>query len=89
MNKMALLLLMISIISLYGCQSNSKTVASGECPVGEPNCKDVVVDLPIDGDEKEVLPGCVGDDCTVPPATEDRNTSKPPASQTPTENQQN
>ncbi len=76
-------LLVLSILVLVGCVSKSSTFVSGECPVGEPNCDDFVVNPPIENDGKEVMPGCVGDECSIPPATEDRNISKPPASETP------
>ena len=82
MKRIMLSLLVIGILILTGCTSKSSIIAAGECPLGEPDCKDVVVNPPIDGNEKDVLPGCVGDDCTIPPATKNRNISKPPASET-------
>ncbi len=81
MKKIILFIAIISIFVFSGCQSRTSTVASGECPIGEPDCKDFVINPPIGGDSKEVLPGCVGDDCSIPPATEDSNISKPPASE--------
>ena len=86
MNKVILLFVVISVLIISGCQSNSNGLPSGDCKLGDADCVDTAVDIG-GGDGKEVTPACVGEDCSIPPATENGNTSRPPAVETPSENQ--
>ncbi len=88
MNKVILLFVVISVLIVYGCRPNSNGIGSGECKLGEPDCVDTAIRVSGGGDGKEVPVDCVGEDCSHPPATEDDNTSKPPALETPSENQE-